>query len=42
MIAGITPTMLASGTCSGDGHGHPPQDWGFDQTFGVYSGGSAH
>ncbi|CAK2039964.1 arylsulfatase [Vibrio crassostreae] len=27
---------------SGDGHGNPPQDWGFDQTYGVYSGGSAH
>lgn len=27
---------------SGGGHGKPPQDWGFSQTFGVYSGGSAH
>ncbi|WP_261833148.1 arylsulfatase [Vibrio ishigakensis] len=27
---------------SGHGHGLPPQDWGFEQTFGVYSGGSAH
>ena len=27
---------------SGDGHGLPPQDWGFQNTFGVYSGGSAH
>lgn len=27
---------------SGDGHGNPPQDWGFTETYGVYSGGSAH
>ena len=27
---------------SGNGHGQPPQDWGFTQTFGVYSGGSSH
>ena len=27
---------------SGNGHGLPPQDWGFQNTFGVYSGGSAH
>ena len=25
-----------------NGHGNPPQDWGFEQTYGVYSGGSAH
>jgi len=27
---------------SGNGHGNPPQDWGFTQTYGVYSGGCAH
>ena len=27
---------------SGNGHGKPPQNWGFQKTFGVYSGGSAH
>jgi arylsulfatase len=27
---------------SGKGHGKPPQEWGFSQTFGVYSGGSGH
>lgn len=27
---------------SGNGHGNPPQDWGFSQTYGVYSGGCAH